>query len=164
MFFDDDQQFPDTQYVTFEYPGDGKLGSRRLLIYEHRIWSPYRQEMLENGNAFYGTEGMLILGKGSGWKLYGPRNKLIKEEAAQPDLAAHMGDFLEAIRTGRRPHADVEIGHRSATLAHLANILARTGRGYLKFDPKTEQIVGDDEAGALVKRTYREGHWAAPRG
>ena len=34
-FFDDDQQFPDTQQVTFEYPGDGKVGSRKMLIYEH---------------------------------------------------------------------------------------------------------------------------------
>ena len=164
MFFDDDQQFPDTQYVTFEYTGDGKPGSRRLLIYEHRIWSPYRQEALENGNAFYGTDGMLILGKGSGWKLYGPRNKLIKEESGTFDLGAHMADFLDAVRSGRRPNADVEIGHHSATLAHLANILARTGRGHLKFDPKTEQITGDAEAGALVKRTYREGHWAVPKG
>jgi len=164
MFFDDDQQFPDTQYVTFDYPGDGKPGSRRLLIYEHRIWSPYVQEGLENGNAFYGTDGMLILGKGSGWKLYGPRNKLIKEESGVFDLGAHMADFLDAIRSGRKPNADVQIGHRSAALAHLANILARTGRGHLKFDAKTEQIIGDEQAGALVKRTYRKGHWAEPKG
>ena len=38
-FFDDDQQFPDTQQITFEYPGDGKVGSPRMLIYEMRLWS-----------------------------------------------------------------------------------------------------------------------------
>ena len=48
LWFDDDQQFPDTLYVTFEYPG-GPRG-RRLLVYEQRIWSPYVQEGLENGN------------------------------------------------------------------------------------------------------------------
>ena len=37
-FFDDDQQFPDTQQVVFEYPGDGKVGSKRMLIYEQRLW------------------------------------------------------------------------------------------------------------------------------
>src|SRR5262245_62101873 len=39
FFFDDDQQFPDTQQVTFEYPGDGRPGQRRILIYEQRLWS-----------------------------------------------------------------------------------------------------------------------------
>ena len=36
--FDDDQEFPDTQQVTFEYPGDGKPGSQKMLIYEQRLW------------------------------------------------------------------------------------------------------------------------------
>jgi hypothetical protein len=31
LFFNDDQQFPDTQYVVFDYPGDGKVGNRRQL-------------------------------------------------------------------------------------------------------------------------------------
>ena len=56
LFFDDDQQFPDTQYITFEYPPQGKTG-RRLLIYEQRIWSPSQQDGKGDGNAFYGTEG-----------------------------------------------------------------------------------------------------------
>ncbi len=38
LFFDDDQQFPDTQYVTYEYPaGNGKKPI--LLIFEQRLWS-----------------------------------------------------------------------------------------------------------------------------
>lgn len=36
---DDDQEFPDTQQVTFEYPGDGQPGNRKLFIYEQRLWS-----------------------------------------------------------------------------------------------------------------------------
>jgi len=163
MHFDDDQQFPDTQYVTFEFPGEGPAAGR-LLVYEHRIWSPYRQEGLENGNAFYGTEGMLVLGKGSAWKLYGPRNKLIAEGKGRQDTDAHTANFIEAIREGTRPNARIEIGHHSATLAHLANILARTGHRQLAFDPKNEQILDDPEADVLVKRTYRNGHWAVPKG
>jgi predicted dehydrogenase len=163
LHFDDDQQFPDTQYVTFEYPGDRSPGSRKVMIYEQRIWTPYVQDGLEDGNAFYGTEGMLILGKRVGWKLYGPRNKLLKEATGTYDLNAHTADFLDAIRTGRKPNADIEIGHRSAVLAHLSNILARAGRGSLTFDPTSEQIVNDAEAAALLSRTYREGHWAVPR-
>ncbi len=161
--FDDDQQFPDTQYVVFEWPGDGAVGHRRQLIFEQRIWSPYRQEGYENGNAFYGTEGMLLLGKNDGWQLFGPRNKLLKSSQAGGMGEPHHRNFLECIRSGKRPHADIEIGHLSATLCHLGNIAARVGRS-LTFDPKTEQIVGDDEANALTGRRYREGHWAVPQG
>jgi len=163
IFFDDDQDFPDTQYVTFEYPGDGKPASTRLLVYEHRIWSPYVQEGHENGNAYYGTKGMLILGKGSGWKLYGERNKPIAQEEGRLEIGPHVRDFLEAIKSGKRPNGDIEILHRSNSLSHLANIVARVGRS-VRFDPQKEQILGDEEANALVRRKYREGHWAVPKG
>ncbi len=158
-FFDDDQQFPDTQYVAFEYAGARK----RQLIFEQRIWSPYVQEGHENGNAFYGTKGMLVLGKGGGWQLFGPRNELREKMAGKVDGPSHHRNFLECIKTGARPHADIEIGHLSATLVHLGNIATRVGRT-LHFDPATEKIVGDDEAAKLVRRSYREDHWAVPKG
>lgn len=163
MFFDDDQQFPDTQHVAMEYPGDGKIGQKRLLIFEHRIWTPYVQEGHENGNAFYGTEGMLILGKENGWQLFGPRNKLIAEKKGKQSTTHHVRDFIDAIKSARRPNADVAVGHLSTSLAHLANILARVGRR-LEFDPQREQILGDEEANALVGRTYRRDHWGVPKG
>jgi predicted dehydrogenase len=158
-FFDDDQQFPDTQYVVYEYSG----GRKKQLVFEQRIWSPYVQEGHENGNAFYGTEGMMVLGKKAGWKLYGPRNELREEMSGGVDGASHHRDFLRCVRSGKRPHADIEIGHLSAALCHLGNIATRVGR-QLEFDPARERIAGDEEAGAMVRRTYREGHWAVPAG
>jgi predicted dehydrogenase len=163
FFFDDDQQFPDTMYVSYDYAPDAKTGRRRQLIYEHRIWSPYVQENAENGNAFYGTKGMMILSKGGGWKLYGPRNELKEEMKGSVDTAAHERNFLDCIRNGQRPAADIEVGHLSTALAHLGNIAVRTGR-MLRFDPAAEKITGDEEAGKLVRRAYREGHWAVPKG
>jgi predicted dehydrogenase len=162
-FFDDDQQFPDTQYVAFEYPGAGKVGHKKQLIYEHRIWSPYHQEGYENGNAFYGTKGVMILGKGGGWKILGEKNKPGATMTGATDLPAHHTNFLESIRTGKPPHAEIGIGHLSATLCHLGNLACRVGR-VLHFDPQTEQILKDTEAAPLVRRTYREGHWAVPKG
>jgi predicted dehydrogenase len=163
IFFDDDQEFPDTQYVTFEYPGQGISGKPKVLVYEQRIWSPYVQEGHENGDAYYGTKGMMILGKGSGWELYGERNKLMAREKGRLGLEPHVRNFLESIKSGQRPHADIEILHRSNSLTHLANIVSRVGRP-VRFDPQAEQIIGDEEANALVRRKYREKHWAAPRG
>ncbi len=160
-FFDDDQQFPDTQLVVFEYPGTSKSGMTKQLIFEQRIWSPYRQEGYENGNAFYGTDGMMLFGKGDGWQLFGPKNKLIDSGKFEDRELPHANNFLECIENGARPNADIEIGHLSASLCHLGNIATRTGR-VINFDPKTEQIQGDPEANKLVSREYRAGHFAAP--
>ena len=162
--FDDDQQFPDTQSVIFEWPGDGKVGSRRQLIFEMRIWAPYREQGYENGNAFYGTKGMMLFGKGDGWKLFGPRNKLIEESPASERESAHQRSFVECIKDSDhpRPTADIKIGHYSAALCHLGNIACRVGPR-LTFDPVKEAIIGFDEANALCSREYREGHWAAPK-
>ncbi len=163
-FFDDDQQFPDTQYAVFEYPSEGKATRPKQLIFEQRIWSPYVQEGYENGAAFYGTKGMLVIGHSVGWKLYGPRNKLMAEKTGQPDLVAHHSNFLDCVRgVQKQLAADVTAGHLAATIVHLANISTRVGRT-LRFDPKNEQILNDTEAARMVRRTYREGHWAVPRG
>lgn len=165
LFFDDDQQFPDTQYVAFEYAGDEssrEAAGRRLLVYEQRIWSPYRQQELENGVAFYGTEGKMVLGKNWGWQLLGPRDKPIESQRCSLQTEPHVEDFVDAMRSGRRPNADIAEGHLSATLAHLGNIVARVGRT-VHFDPAAERIVDDPEANRLVQREYRAGHWASPK-
>jgi len=162
-FFDDDQQFPDTQTCVYEWPGDGKVGQKRQLIFEQRIWSPYVQEGHENGNAFYGTKGMLLLGKGSGFQVFGPKNAPGEKVTGTFNLPAHHQNFLDCVRSGKRPNADVEEGHLSASLAHLGNIACRVGRS-LKLDPQTERIVGDEEADKLVRREYRADHWAVPAG
>ena len=160
LFFDDDQQFPDTYSMTFEYSGDGKVGNKRLLIYEQRIWTPYRQNAEGNSLFFYGTEGMMTLGR-SGIQVFGRDNKLARQEKYQDAGDAHQRDFIDAIKDGdRRPHADIEVGHLSASVCHLGNIASRTGRA-IRFDPKTEEIVGDEDAKRLLSRTYRDGHWAA---
>jgi predicted dehydrogenase len=159
-FFDDDQQFPDTQYVCFEYDLNGK---QKQLIYEQRIWSPYFQEGAENGNAFYGTKGIMLLCKKTGCQVIGPRNKPLKSIEGKLANDPHAANFLDCIRTGNRPNAHIEIGHLSSCLSHLGNIATRLGRT-LRFDPATEKFVGDDESNDLVRRQYREEHWAMPKG
>jgi predicted dehydrogenase len=161
-FFDDDQEFPDTQTVIFEWPSVGKEGRKKQLIFEQRIWTPYKMEGYENGDAFYGTRGMMILGKEAGWRLYGERNKELKTMQGRPDLLAHHRNFFACIRNGNRPNADIEIGHLSASLCHLGNIATRMRR-VLTFDPKTEEILNDKDAAPMVRRTYRD-HWGRPRG
>jgi len=162
LYFDDDKQYPDTHYVTFEYPGDGAFGSKRLIVYEQRLWTPYWGQIdCEDGCTFYGDQGYMPFDMHQGWKLFGAKNKLLKEGKAYFDTAEHCADFFDAIRNGRRPSADIEIGHLSAALPHLTNILARTGGQALTFDPLAERFVDAPQADALLGREYREGHWAA---
>ncbi len=161
--FDDDQQFPDTQYVVFEYQGDGKVGHKKQLVFEQRIWSPYRQEGHENGSAFYGTKGMMVLGKSGGWQLFGPGNKLIKSMRGNVDVPAHHSNFLSCIRDSKTPNASIEIHHLSSSLCHLGNIATRLRRT-LDFVPGKELFSDDKQANSLVSRQYREGHWAIPKG
>jgi predicted dehydrogenase len=150
-FHDDDQQFPDTATCIFGYPGNGRIGQKRQLVFEMRIWSTNYPYNCDTGVEFIGV--------------FGPRNKLMKQERFESAKnMEHMENFLDAIRSGKRPNAPMEEAHRSVALIHLANIALRTGRA-IKFDPKSEQIVDDDAANNLLRRTYRQGgHWAIPRG
>lgn len=163
-YFDDDQQFPDTQYAIFEYGSDGSsTGRPRQLIFEQRIWSPYRQEGYENGAAFYGTNGYMLVGHTTGWRLYGPKDELMEEHHGIVELEPHHSNFFDCIRgTSLQLNADVMAGHRASTIVHLANIAARVGGDVLQFDGATEQILHNERANAMVRRTYREGHWAVP--
>ncbi len=162
--FDDDMEFPDTQQVTFEYPGDGQPGNRKLLIYEQRLWSTNYPHNTDSGAEFYGTKGQMFLSRRGKIEVLSDRNQAVPvavKPEAQNDTA-HVQNFCDAIRGGAKLNADALTGHLSTSLCHLGNVATRLGRS-LTFDPKREQIVGDDEANKLVRREYRD-HWATPRG
>lgn len=162
-FFDDDQQFPDTQYSVGEYPVVDSE-KKRQLTFEQRDWSPYVQEGYENGSAWYGTNGVLIMGHTSGWKLYRERNKLIAEGSGAADLVAHHTNFLDCIRgTQKSLNADISAGLLGAGFVHLSNIAART-RSVLEFDTGSEKVTNNQQADALIARRYRADHWAVPKG
>ncbi|HET6880167.1 MAG TPA: Gfo/Idh/MocA family oxidoreductase [Pirellulales bacterium] len=146
--FDDDQETPDTQIVTYNF-GD------KAINWEHRTWSRRGFEGDTFGVVFYGEAGSLVIGS-SGYKVYDMAGKLMNEAAMHTDDASHIGNFLSCIRAGGRPNAEIEEGVKSTNLCHLGNIAYRTGRT-VKFDPKAKRIVGDEEQLALWSREYRPG-------
>jgi len=162
-FFDDDQQWPDTQYAVCDYDKGNGADRPRQFIFEQRIWSPYVQEGYENGAAFYGTKGMLVIGHSVGWELYGERNKALEKMRGSVNLPAHHENFINAALKGEKPAAPAAVGHIAAGLCHLANISTRLKKT-IEFDPKTEQVTNSPDANALVRRKYRAGHWAVPKG
>jgi hypothetical protein len=54
------------------------------------------------------------------------------------------------------PISDVFSHHRILTTCHLSNIAMRLGRN-LKWDPQSEQVIGDPEANAWQSREQRAG-------
>jgi hypothetical protein len=66
----------------------------------------------------------------------------------------HHANWLACIRSREAPSADEEIGHRAATLGHLANIASSLGRS-LKWDPLKEEFGDCDAANRLRSRAMR---------
>ena len=108
-----------------------------------------------------------MLSKRGKLEIYDDRNQRIdnaKPKTPPTEVASHQADFLNAIRTDRRPNADVAIGHDTVALVHLANVALKVNRS-LNVDPAKEEIIDDEQAHALLSRSYREGgHWAVPKG
>jgi len=160
LYFDDDQQTPDTMNLTYEFDGG------RLIHYEQRLWNPYGLEGCDNGVAVYGDRAVAQYGKfgGRNWGFRVLDSKGVEVHSAEHGPSSidtpHARNFLDAMRSRQRPRVDIEEGHWASALAHLGNIVARTGRN-IRFDPKLETIPGDAEAAALLRRRYRS-HWSTP--
>jgi predicted dehydrogenase len=80
-----------------------------------------------------------------------------RDEVALWQARFHLQNWLDCIKTREKPVADVEIGHRSISLCHLANITRELGRK-LRWNPEKEQFVDDPEANNLVSRPRRKGY------
>lgn len=110
-----------------------------------------------HGVRFDGTEGWIYVTRG---RMEASKPELIKEPlpANAERLYAsndHMGNFVECVRSRKAPICDVEIGHRSASICHLAVISLMLGGRKLQWDPDKEAFVGDAEAQKLVARPMR---------
>lgn len=108
---------------------------------------------------FFGTDGDILVAPGG--ILQASRPELLDYELGSGAVVLensrdHHANWADAILEGTLPICDVEIGHRSATLCHLANIAIETGRT-LTFDPIAERFMGDPAADMLLSRPYREG-------
>jgi len=76
-----------------------------------------------------------------------------KKLDALPDPEPLVG-FGEAVKTRKQAGGHAEAAHRTVCIMHLANIAIRTGRK-IRFDPETEQIVGDEQANRLAHQPMR---------
>ncbi len=153
--------------VEFWPTPDGPAGS---LAFRYANGVTVRLEMpagdLQGGAMFVGEKGRIEVIRNN-FRTDPPR--MVKElpppeevQKWRDDVALwqakyHMQEWLECMRTRKRPSADVEIGHRSVTVCHIANITRRLGRA-LKWDPEAERFAGDAEANSMISRPRRKGY------
>jgi predicted dehydrogenase len=144
FFYDDDRVTPDTQTATFDF-------GHTTLVWEHRIWAPKPTKSEAFSTTFYGEKGTLVFDR-NGWHVEdGPE---ASDKGRDGGDTRHLQNFIDCVRSGSRPNADIEEGHKSTRLCHLGNIAYRTGRT-LHFDAATETIKNDPEANKLLGRSYR---------
>jgi hypothetical protein len=110
-----------------------------------------------NGIMFIGDRGRIFVNRG------GAYGKPVEEFAQNPlpddrvklyQSDDHMGNFFECVTTRKKPVSDVFSQHRTITPCHLGNIAIRLKRK-IRWDPDTQEIVGDDEANTWLSRKQR---------
>jgi predicted dehydrogenase len=171
----DGAETPDILQATYEYPGFVlSYESCQLNAHgtggrtpEKRYYRARGKDDRPHGEAFYGTNGTLFSDR-IGFEIFpelepsarpggssaGLRMKR-KEAAGQDATGEHARDFIECVRSRKKPAADVAIGHRATIVPHLGNIAYRTGRK-IRWDAAKEEIVGDPLAAALLGRQARK--------
>ncbi len=157
---EDNAETPDTQVAVYEFPG-------YTLIWEHQMLGGVGIGGRPHGLAFSGSEATLVVDQ-RGWEVIPEpkkKNLSIKRVVDPQDREAdgrraHVGNFLECVRSRRRPVTDVETGHYVSTVAALGNIALRS-RSRIEWEGAAERVRGNAEAQALVTRVYRK-PWSLP--
>ncbi|HZW34890.1 MAG TPA: Gfo/Idh/MocA family oxidoreductase [Isosphaeraceae bacterium] len=156
---DDDRTIPDTSEAVFEH------ASGMLTVFS--IHEANGQPVLNRGaevelRGTLGTAYATIKGyeivpeRGGAFQDPKPRRKSEVVKATDGDLDQQAArDFLDCVKSHKRPAADVEEGHRSTTFALLANIALAT-RQRLDWDPQAERFSHCEAANQLLHYEYRK--------
>ena len=141
----DAKEVPDTQVLTYDYGDFALTWELRSFAKHHPI------EGTDGATAFYGTDATLVADDDA-WVVYDKDGKPV--ETGKSSGGSHEGNFIECIKSRKRPNADVELGRLSTTICHLGNIATRLNRD-VKFDSRTETFGEDHEANGYLMKQYR---------
>ncbi|MDA2939295.1 Gfo/Idh/MocA family oxidoreductase, partial [Acidobacteria bacterium AH-259-A15] len=162
-YLQDNRETPDTLEVTFEYPGFILTYSNRVLNGHSPNGRGYGIEFYgTEGTLFIDRRGYEILPEtriqekaptpylsqletaekpSPTWeqrrRMLPGRTEFVRGEGSEQHIS-HVLNFVECVKSRHKPISDVEIGHRSTTATHLANIALHTGHK-IRWDPKREQ-------------------------
>ena len=172
IFFDDDSETPDTQMVNWEF-------DNLTIAFKQTLWTPYMRKtpmamrdtkelpiwpFSRTHIEVFGTKEMMYFSRfGGGWQVFNADGKSLKIQPGHFSSmnTAHMANFVDCIRSRKRPNADIEDGHLSTAMSHYGNIAYRTKKT-LDIDPATGNIRNDTEAKALMRREEYRSPWVIP--
>ena len=139
-------------------PSEGTAKRGLQMIYENGIVMKHQDFGRSNTVRFIGEKGRLDVSR----SILDSDPANIVSATIQPNETRlyesndHYLDWLECIKTGKKPVCDVEIGHRTSSVCNVANI-AYALRRPLEWNPSKEKFKNDKEANALLKPNFREG-------
>lgn len=154
-FEDTNTQWPDTFSGICEY-GPGPVAKKGFLL-QYTFRGGCRHEAVTHGLCFFGTEASLFISRAGYTILAEARGGRKLGEVIEQFRGRgpnHAQVFIQNVRNHTRPFADVEAGHHASNPGHLMNIAWKVGRK-VYWDAEREQIIGDEEANALVTKQYR---------
>jgi hypothetical protein len=112
----------------------------------------------KTGTRFVGDEGWVHIDRAGIWAE--PESLLkVKLKADQKPLTDsdhHQDNFLACVRNRQDPVSSVDAAYVASTLGLLTDIAGRLGQK-LKWDPKQERFVGNEQANAMLKRPMHNG-------
>ncbi len=146
---DDKQETPDTGTAVFDF---GKVGMEWVQSSCH----PRAAEKSLAECMFYGEGGTFAVNRDS-WTAYDSKGAKVSEGKGKGGGdAAHIGNFLAAIRGDAKLNSPIEEAQKSTMLCHLGNIAYRTNT-VVRCDPKTGKLIDNPAGEKLWQREYRKG-------
>ncbi len=143
--------------VEYNPPKDGRLVARYAngveLVIRETGWIPLGSCPVR----FEGDAGWVETGDSGKFVLSSPEllaGRKVAEIGGYP-ATYHVRDFLDCVKSRSQPKANAEAACYSHITCHAANIAIALNR-QLKFDPKTHQFVGDEQANRLRSEALRE--------
>jgi len=152
-------EMSDTQNVLYEFDDF-------TMICEHNAGIQSGPWGRNYGVAFLGTNGTLIADRdnweviGEGW---GDDKRMVDVPQQKSDKMSHVNhvrNFIQCVKTRKKPACDIEIARLAALYAHLGNIAYRTG-DVIVWDDANRSFVNNPKADKLAMAHYRK-PWSLP--
>ncbi len=112
---------------------------------------------IRGGTKWIGDKGWVFVTRGGVLEASDPtlkRDLIGPNEIHLFESPGHWRNFIDCVKTRQETITPCEVAHRSASPGHLGQISMLLGRK-LKFNPDTEEIIGDDAASRMLGNSMR---------
>jgi len=146
---------PDTQEILWQYP-EMTMALSMSMVNSYGFDFGHGKPARRLGIYFHGVNGTMYANYGMHQIV--PEGDRMKDaqtpEKSLPPSPGHEREWLDCIRSRKQPSCNVSYHYKVDAALTLGNLALKLGRS-IRFDPKTEQIVGDAEAAKLAVPEYR---------